>query len=180
MSCAILFHLRQYHLISSHVVSSQRSSPHLIISAHLTSSLLFALFSIDVGCSHLPFCHLIFSHLITAHHNCSQFFVNWTNFIAFRSLVTFQVCFWRRCNLCSIIFSSSFSSPHLSISVSLVRYLFTFVHISSNLFPFPARQRSSFCYADSRRSIGNCFPQKLKVEDAKTNLSCKTSCKTGI
>ena len=72
-------HLISPSLISSHVVSSQRFSPHLIspslISSHLISC-LFSFskpFSADRNCSHLFSCHLSLSPLLSAHLDSSLF-----------------------------------------------------------------------------------------------------------
>jgi len=135
------------HLIPTHLMSSLLFSAHLI-SSRLMSTALFSLF-----------CHLSPSHLITSHQNSSlfsfsqrlhssQFFFNWatchrssetcvSSFCLISSLI-----FRAAALFFSILFSSSFSSPHLSVSVSCFPYMFTFADIPSNLFPFPARHRS--------------------------------------
>ena len=146
-------------------MSSQRSSPHLISSQLISCLLCYS----QLISSLLGWCQLLSSpFFVISAFLISSLLIRTLPFLAFLSIsilrnsfsseqhviallrlasapfVSFQVCFWCRCSFFSILFSSSFSSPHLSVSVSCFPYMFTFADIPSNLFPFPARHRSRF------------------------------------
>ena len=131
----------------------------------------------------LPFCfsqHLHSSHLLFTSAACDRSSETCvSSYCLIRSLFLVPVLFL-------VLFSSSLSSPHLSVSVLFFPYMFACADIPSNIFLFTARHRSKCFYADNISSSGCWFParstrtrtislhraQRHHPEDVKT---CKTS-----